>query len=115
MASSDPPWTGLKGVTSFLPGPLDELLGDASPGESRVLSTVGAASWGGSSCQKEGASLGSPSTPPHTARGGREGAGKGQDPAFPGTKYFSHPWKRFPAELRNAVILKSSQEMLWKQ
>lgn len=44
MASSDPPWTGLKGVTSFLPGALDELLGDASPGESRVLSTVGAAS-----------------------------------------------------------------------
>ncbi|KAI4530744.1 hypothetical protein MG293_018602 [Ovis ammon polii] len=31
MASSDPPWTGLKGVTSFLPGALDELLGDASP------------------------------------------------------------------------------------
>lgn len=80
MASSDPPWTGLKGVASFLPGALDELLGDTSPGGSRVLSTVGAASW--EALLPRRAHLGSPSTPPHTARGGR-GEGLGRDRTLP--------------------------------
>ena len=78
MAFSDPPWTGLKGVTSLLPGPLDELLGDASPGESRLLSTVGAASWGGSSCLSRGPALAAPPphlTPPEGQGGGWEGTG----------------------------------------
>ena len=78
MAFSDPPWTGLKGVTSLFPGPLDELLGDASPGESRLLSTVGAASWGGSSCLSRGPALAAPPphlTPPEGQGGGWEGTG----------------------------------------
>lgn len=116
MASPDPLWTGLKGVTSFLPGPLDELLGDASPGDSRALHTVGCGLPPGGLLLPEGG--GQPWQPlhptSHRPRGG-EGARKGLDPAFPGTKHISHPWKHFPAELRNTVILKSSQEKLWKQ
>lgn len=54
--------------------------------------------------------------PPHlTPPGGREGAGKGQDPAFPGTKYFSHPGSAFLLNFGTLGYLKSSQEMLWKQ
>lgn len=81
MASSDPPWTGLKGVTSFLPGPLDELLGDASPGESRVLSTVGAASWGAPPAKRRGPALAAP--PPHLTPPEGAGRGLGRDRTLP--------------------------------
>lgn len=84
MASPDPLWPGLKGVTSFLPGPLDELLGDASPRDSRALHTVGRGlPPGGCSCLKEGVSLGSPCTPPHITQGAGRGLGRGRTLPFP--------------------------------
>lgn len=83
-----------KGMTSFLPGPCDELWGPLEmlvpvnhrpPSGLRLGLPPGAAPHT-EPCLEEGTSLCSPSIPTSQCPMAGEGAGKGQDSAFPITK-----------------------------